>query len=78
VIGISSMMLHTARGDHGCIEVREILKQRGLEHKIKIIVGGAPYRYDPELYKIVHADSWAENGIEAGKIVAQLIAEVQS
>ena len=78
VIGISSMMMHTARGENGCIKVREILKQRGLKNKIKIIVGGAPYKYNHELYKIVHADAWAENGIEAGKIVTKLISEVRS
>ncbi|MBU0475641.1 MAG: cobalamin-dependent protein [Bacteroidetes bacterium] len=78
VIGISSMMMHTANGKNGCIRVREILKERGLENKIKIIVGGAPYKYNHELYKIVHADAWAENGIEAGKIVTKLISEVRS
>jgi len=78
VIGISSMMMHTARGENGCIKVREILKQRGLENKIKVIVGGAPYRYDTNLYKIVRADAWAQNGIEAGKVVAKLISEMIS
>ena len=78
VIGISSMMLHTARGENGCIKVQEILAQKGLTNKIKIIVGGAPYKYDRDLYKIVHADAWAENGIAAGRIVNNLIAETQS
>jgi methanogenic corrinoid protein MtbC1 len=78
VIGISSMMMHTARSKDGCLKVREILKQRGLENKIKIIVGGAPYRYDHNLYKIVQADAWAENGIEAGKVVTKLFSEVQN
>jgi methanogenic corrinoid protein MtbC1 len=77
VIGISSMMMHTARGENGCVKVREILKQKGLENKIKIIVGGAPYRYDHDLYKTVKADAWAQNGIEAGKVVLNLISEVQ-
>lgn len=77
VIGISSMMLHTARGENGCIKVRQILKERGLEGKIKIIVGGAPYLYDHNLYKIVQADAWAENGIDAGAIVTKLIKEAK-
>lgn len=77
VIGISSMMLHTARGENGCIKVRQILKEKGLERKVKIIVGGAPYRYDHNLYKIVQADDWAENGIEAGKVVTKLIKETR-
>jgi methanogenic corrinoid protein MtbC1 len=76
VIGISAMMLHTARGDNGCLKVRHILKERGLEDKIKIIVGGAPYRFDEDLYKVVQADSWAQDGIAAGKIIADYIKEV--
>jgi methanogenic corrinoid protein MtbC1 len=77
VIGISSMMVHTARGENGCLKVRRILKERGLEGKIKIIVGGAPYRYDANLYKIVQADAWAEDGITAGKVITGLIKEVR-
>ncbi|MFA6401213.1 MAG: cobalamin-dependent protein [Salinivirgaceae bacterium] len=77
VIGISSMMLHTARGENGCLKVRQILNERNLEHNIKIIVGGAPYRYDHHLYKIVEADAWAENGIDAGTVIAKLIEETK-
>ncbi len=77
VIGISSMMLHTARGENGCLKVRDILKQNNLENRIKIIVGGAPYRYDPNLYNIVGADAWSENGIEAAKVIIRLIKEVK-
>lgn len=77
VIGISSMMVHTARGENGCLRVRQILKKRGLEGKIKIIVGGAPYRYDDNLYRIVQADAWAKDGITAGRVIAELIKEAQ-
>jgi methanogenic corrinoid protein MtbC1 len=77
VIGISSMMLHTARGENGCIKVRQIIQERGLEREIKIIVGGAPYRYDHDLYKVVQADAWAENGIDAGTVVTKLIKEAK-
>lgn len=76
VIGISSMMVHTARGENGCLKVRQILRERGLEDRIKIAVGGAPYRYDKNLYKVVQADAWAENGITAGKVILDLIKEV--
>ena len=78
VIGISAMMAHTVTGENGCLKVRQILNERGLEKKIKIIVGGAPYRYDPELYKVVGADAWAEDGITAGKVISTLIKEVGS
>jgi len=77
VIGISAMMAHTARGENGCLRVRQILRERGLEGRIRIIVGGAPYRFDPGLYKVVGADAWAEEGISAGKIIVDLIREVK-
>lgn len=77
VIGISSMMLHTARGPNGCLKVREILKARGLEQKIKLAVGGAPFRFDPELYRVVQADAWARDGITASRVITDLIAEVR-
>lgn len=78
VIGISAMMAHTARGENGCIRVRQILQEQGLEDRFRIIVGGAPYRFEPELYKLVGADAWCEDGITAGMVIAELIREVQS
>lgn len=78
VIGISAMMAHTAKGETGCRMVRQILRERGLEGRFKIIVGGAPYLFDSELYKRVGADAWSPDGIQAGKIIAALIKEVQS
>jgi len=77
VIGISSMMVHTARGEQGCLKVRRLLKEKNLESRIKVVVGGAPYRFDHDLYKLVQADAWAENGIEAGEVITELIREVR-
>ena len=73
IIAISSMMVHTARSELGCLAVRQLLKERQLEDRIKIIVGGAPYTWDTELYKVVQADAWASDGIVAGKIIKDLI-----
>ncbi len=78
VIGISAMMVHTARGENGCLRVREILHERGLEGKIRIIVGGAAFRFNHDLFKTVHADTWAADAITAGKVIEDLIQEVQS
>lgn len=78
VIAISSMMVHTATGENGCRRVRQILKERGVEDRIRIAVGGAPYRFDLELYKSVGADAWAENGVTAGRVITDLIREVRS
>ena len=77
VIAISAMMIHTATSELGCLRVRALLKQQELEHQIKIAVGGAPYRFDPELYRRVGADAWAPDGVTAAKTIVQLINEVQ-
>ncbi len=77
VIGISSMMAHTATGSDACLGVRKILKERNLENRIKIMVGGAPYRFDHELYKQVEADDWGENGIAAVEAARRLVSQTQ-
>ena len=77
VIGISAMMVHTARGENGSLAVRRLLQERGLEAKIRIIVGGAPFRFDDGLYRAVQADAWASDGVTASKVVADLVKEVQ-
>jgi len=77
VIAVSAMMVHTARGENGALKVRKLLKERGLEDRIKLVVGGAPFRYDPELYKMVQADAWAENGVTAAKVILDCIREVK-
>jgi methanogenic corrinoid protein MtbC1 len=76
VIGISAMMVHTARGEHGAPGVRRLLNERGLAGRVKLVVGGAPYRFDPNLWQVVGADAWAENGLEAGRVIEALIREV--
>ncbi len=58
--------------------VRRILRERGLEDQVRIIVGGAPFRFDPELHRTIGADAWAKDGITAGRVITQLIQEVRS
>ncbi|ATG91912.1 B12-binding domain-containing protein [Methylomonas koyamae] len=77
VIAISAMMVHTAIGENGSLKVRALLKERGLEGRIKLAVGGAPYRFDPELYLKVGADAWAADGVNAAKTIVELIREVK-
>lgn len=77
VIGISAMMVHTAMGEQGCKRVRALLRERGLDGRIRVVVGGAPYRFDQELYKTVGADAWAADGVNAGKVIVDLIREVR-
>ncbi len=77
VIAISSMMVHTATGEQGCPGVRRLLQERHLEERIRVIVGGAPFRFDEGLYKAVGADAWAADGVTAGKVITDLIREVK-
>ena len=77
IIAISSMMLHTARSDNGCKKVRAILREKNLESKIKIVVGGAPFKFDRELYSTIGADAWAEDGVTAAKVITELIGQVR-
>ena len=77
VIAVSAMMVHTATGDKGSLRVRALLRERGLEDKVKIAVGGAPYRFDPELYRKVGADAWAPDGVTAARVIVDLIREVK-
>jgi len=77
VIAVSAMMVHSATGDNGPRKIRQLLHERGLEDRIRLVVGGAPYRFDNELYKTVGADGWAADGVNAGKVVVDLIREVK-
>lgn len=78
VIAISSMMVHTATGERGARRVRQLLQERDLEGKIRIIVGGAPYRFYDNLFREVGADAWADSAAEAPNVVARLVQEVLS
>ncbi|NTV71437.1 MAG: cobalamin-binding protein [Azonexaceae bacterium] len=77
VIAISAMMVHTATGENGASKVRRILHERGLEDRIKLVVGGAPYRFDDGLYQTVGADAWAADGVNAGRIIVDLIRGIK-
>jgi methanogenic corrinoid protein MtbC1 len=77
VIAVSSMMVHTSLGENGARRVRQILRERNLEARLKIIVGGAAYRWNHGLFKVVEADAWAENAVLAADVVCDLIREVR-
>ena len=73
IIAVSAMMVHTATGENGAKRVRQILRERGLEDRFRLVVGGAPYRFDNELYQSVGADGWAADGLSAGKMIVDMI-----
>jgi methanogenic corrinoid protein MtbC1 len=77
IIAVSAMMAHTATGENGAAKVRKILHERGLDNRIKLVVGGAPYRFDTGLYQAVGADAWASDGVSAGRVIVDLIRELR-
>ncbi len=48
------------------------LKQRLSDTDVKIVVGGAPFRFDPNLWKEIGADASGNDPVQALEIVARL------
>jgi methanogenic corrinoid protein MtbC1 len=69
LICVSALILHTAEE---VLKLRELLDKKGLKH-VKILVGGAPFNFEPRLVQTVKADAMAANGIEAIKVAKQLL-----
>jgi methanogenic corrinoid protein MtbC1 len=69
VIGISAMMYTTAENIKS---VRAELERRNLSGKIKLAVGGAVFRFRPELVQEVGGDGTVANGFQAPALVATL------
>ncbi len=64
ILMISTLMLHAA------LKVKDLkasLYKRGC--RTKVIVGGAPFRFDPDLWKRVHADGFCRNSMEAVEVL---------
>jgi 5-methyltetrahydrofolate--homocysteine methyltransferase len=73
VICVSALLLHTAENIK---EIRALLQTRGLEDQIKLIVGGAVFNFDDQLYKVVGADATARNAPGAVAAVRSMLKEV--
>ncbi len=69
VIGVSAMMLTTARNIRG---LREEIDRRGLAGRIRLAVGGAVFLVRPGLVEEVGGDGTAPNALGAGTLFAQL------
>lgn len=54
-------------------EVRRLLDQAG--HRPRIVVGGAPFRFDDQLWREVDADAMGSSASDGVKIVARLLKE---
>lgn len=73
VLLISTLMLPSALRIK---EVRAKLDALGLH--TKIVVGGAPFRFDPQLWREVGANACGQNALDAIEIVRGLVKDVES
>ncbi|MBI2955290.1 MAG: cobalamin B12-binding domain-containing protein [Chloroflexi bacterium] len=69
IIAVSALMVDPALRIR---EVREEMKRRGVE-SIQLLVGGAPFRYNSQLYKMAGADATAPTAYEAIDIARRLL-----
>lgn len=67
VLLISTLMLPSALKVKA---VRQMLESIG--RRVLIVVGGAPFRFDPQLWRDVGADACGNNALEATEIVRRL------
>jgi methanogenic corrinoid protein MtbC1 len=72
ILLISTLMLASALRVQ---ELRQRLNHKGL--KVKLIVGGAPFRFDPQLWREVGADAMGLHAAEALEIINSLLVERQ-
>jgi methanogenic corrinoid protein MtbC1 len=70
IICASTLLLHTMDQIR---TIHDILEERKLTDSIKLVVGGAPFNFDPELYKTVNADATAINASDAIETVSRLM-----
>jgi methanogenic corrinoid protein MtbC1 len=69
VIGVSAMMLTTARNIR---QLREEINRRGLTGRIQLAVGGAIFVLSPELVQEVGGDGTSPNALGAARLFDQL------
>lgn len=73
VVGVSSLLLHTAKW---IPRLREQLRRAGLGH-VAVIAGGAPFLVDPELRDRFEVDGVGRSPADAVRLVRALVAERQ-
>ena len=69
VIGVSALLLHTAEKIK---EIRDLLDERHLNNRIKLMVGGAAFNFDRHMVRRVGADGMALNAMGAVAAVRSL------
>jgi methanogenic corrinoid protein MtbC1 len=67
ILLVSTLMLNSA------LHIREITDEvRNREVDMKVVVGGAPFRFDKELYKEIGADAMGTNASDILRVIPQL------
>jgi methylmalonyl-CoA mutase cobalamin-binding domain/chain len=69
LIFVSALLLTTAQQ---ILTLRKLLTEHNLPH-IKIVAGGAPFNFDPQLYKQLGCDASAPNGLAAVQVAKNLL-----
>lgn len=72
IVLVSALMLRAALRVKA---LREALDERGLD-QVKLVVGGAPFRFDPELWKQVGADAMGRQAMDAIALVRRMEEEL--
>jgi trimethylamine corrinoid protein len=67
VLLVSALMLPSA------LHVRDlVLRLKSASPDLKVVVGGAPFLFDPELWREVGADAMGRSASEAASIIEKL------
>lgn len=69
IVAVSALILHSAEEIKS---LRTQLNKSNLRH-VKVLAGGAPFLFDPELFKDYDADATASNGIDAIRVCKKLL-----
>lgn len=69
LVCVSALIIHTAKE---VINLRKQLNQAGLQ-QVKILVGGAPFNFEPRLAEEVQATGMARNAVEAIRVAKQML-----
>jgi corrinoid protein of di/trimethylamine methyltransferase len=70
IIGASSLMTTTMPGQK---EIIELLKEKGIRDRYKVVIGGAPT--GKEWAEKIGADLWCEDATSAPKMMAELLGK---
>lgn len=73
ILLISTLILPSA------LQVKKVTeKLAASKQDVKVVVGGAPFRFDDNLWREVRADAMGWNASDAGKIITGLLREGES